>query len=75
MCARVYARVCEGRRCVRQGDSDRSAGHVWAAVMDASVTAISKAFQGRQDGALCCDVPQHFLCVSECVFCAFPLIP
>lgn len=48
--------VCgnEGCRCVKQGDSDsdRLAGHVWAAVMDAIGTMISKAFQGHHDRAL-----------------------
>lgn len=45
----------EGRRSVKQadsdGDSDGSAGHVWAAVIDARGTVISKAFQGRHDSA------------------------
>lgn len=55
---------------MKQGDSDSdsdgSAGHVWAAVMDASGTVISKAFQGRHDRAsyeyVCMLV--FFLCVG-----------
>lgn len=34
-------------------DSDGSAGHVWAAVMDVRGTVISKAFQGLDDRAFC----------------------
>lgn len=56
---------------MKQGDSDSdsdgSAGHVWAAVIDARGTVISKAFQGRHDSAsylavcACCGV--FFVCV------------
>lgn len=44
--------MCNGRRHVKQGGSDRSTGHVWAAVMDASGAVISKAFQGQNDRML-----------------------
>lgn len=57
-CLRLRVCVCEskeGRSSVKQadsdGDSDGSAGHVWAAVIDARGTVISKAFQGRHDSA------------------------
>lgn len=46
----VYACVCV-KRCDSHSDSDRLAGHVWAAVMDAGGTVISKAFQGRHDSS------------------------
>lgn len=54
--------VCNGCRCVKQAesDSDRSTGHVWAAVMDASVAVISKAFQGHHDRPL-------YVCVCVCL--------
>lgn len=66
---------------MKQGDSDSdsdgSAGHVWAAVIDARGTVISKAFQGRHDSAsylsvcACC---VFFLCacVGVNVFCLSP---
>lgn len=50
MCECVWMGGC---RSVRQGDrdsdSDGSAGHVWAAVIDARGTVISKTFQGCHD--------------------------
>lgn len=45
-------------------DSDGSAGHVWAAVIDARGTVISKAFQGRHDSA-------SYLSVRACVHVVF----
>lgn len=45
---RVGVRV-KGCRRVNPGDSDRSSGHFWAAVIDASRTVISKTFQGHRD--------------------------
>lgn len=60
----VYVCVYEGCRFVKQGDcdSDGSAGHDWAAMMDASWMVISKSFQGRHDKALYVHV-----CVCICV--------
>lgn len=63
--------VNKGCRYVKQGDSDSdgSAGHVWPALMDASGTVISKAFQGRHDRALyvyvCVWVQMHFACFGK----------
>lgn len=53
---------------MRQGDSDSDglAGHVWAVVMDAGGTVISKAFQGRHDRASYMYVCM-FGCGCECV--------
>lgn len=46
----------KGCRCVKHGDSDGSAGHDWAAVMDARAAVISKTFQGLDDREMfvCC---------------------
>lgn len=67
---------------MKQGDSDSdsdgSAGHVWAAVIDARGTVISKAFQGRHDSAsylcvrACVQVVFFFFCVGVNVFCLSP---
>lgn len=68
----VYVCVYEGCRCVKQGDSDSDglAGHVWAAVMDASGTVISKVFQGLHDRALYVHVcVLGFACVGANVLC------
>lgn len=62
----VSVRACEwgGCRSVKQGDSDSdsdgSAGHVWAAVIDARGAVISKTFQGCHDSA-------SYVCVCACV--------
>lgn len=48
----VCACVCVCvKQCDSHSDSDRMAGHVWEAVMDAVGTVISKAFQGRHDSS------------------------
>ena len=53
---------------MRQGDkdsdSDGSAGHVWAAVIDARGTVISKTFQGCHDSTsyVCVFVQIYFAC-------------
>lgn len=71
MCVHEHERC----RCVKQGDSDsdRLAGHVWAAVMDARGAVISKASQGFHDRAWqpCASVSFGFR-VCVCCNCIFP---
>lgn len=76
ICECACAFVCV-KQCDSRSDSDRSAGHVWAAVMDAGGTVISKAFQGRHD-SLCVFVCMLALCVCMrmcvCAHASFRLV-